>query len=967
MTFTDPLYLWLLLPTLIWLYFVSRGMHGIARSRRRVAIAVRTVVLLLLVLALAGLQAVRTNQGLATVFVLDRSASMTAGEERSAEYFIAKSLGALGPNDKAGLVVFGKDPVIDTDTGSLRSLGRVYADPDSSATDIAAAIRLASATMPDGSAKRIVLLSDGNETVGDAAQAAQAAAADGIQIDSVPVTVSAGPDSGEVLVDRVEAPSDVSKGQPFELRVIARATEPATGTLRIDRNGQPVDSMPVSLTSGVNVIAVSQTAEAPGFYKYRATLSDLDNDTDPRNNVGIGFVNVRGKPRILLVEGRTGSAAALQTALEPHDLDVRRTSIAGLPTTADELQSYDSIILSDYPAIGLTDSQMSMIASAVRDSGLGFGMIGGENSFLPGGYYATPIADILPVDLNVRQRKVYPSTLIEIVIDASGSMTLPEDGMEKIKVAGTAAAAMVKMMSPNDLVGVAGSTDDIAFVAPIQPAVNKDAIAAECGKLDAGGGGIYITPSLNFADVTMSPVNTKVKHLILMSDGDDAEEQEGALDKAREMVAKGITISVVAVGDGKDVGFLRTLAAVGHGYYYLALQAHQIQRLITQDTSIMTRSAIEEGAFLPKVDPSDEVMQGLDLRTMPPLYAYDLTSDRPLARTPMRTSKDDPLLAYWQYGLGTTMAFTSDAQPKWARQWMGWDGFNAFWAQAIRETVRSPGSDRLQMQVHREGGSGILDLTAVDSDGNPINGLAAKVTVIAPNGAGAPITIEQIGPGRYSGSFDASQSGAYIVTASQQTPDGSAKPAITRAGFAVAYPPEFQSNGPNNDLLSQIAQITGGAMLDRPAQSFRPSPLPGRSTRELWPDLLLAAALFFLFDVAVRRLVITPAELLRAATAAVAARTTPLKARRTRIAPQAQSIARLKNARQSAQSGRTQPVDAHAIGSEMREESLMAENQIPSDAAKPETSDGGRSESAALGTAQRLLDIKRRQGGPKAE
>ena len=412
MTFTDPVYLWLLIPALAWTYFVARGMHGIVRSRKAMAVVLRTGVLVLLVLALAGLQSVHRNEGQATVFALDRSASMTTAEDHGAQQFIAKSLDALGPSDKAGLIVFGKNPVIDTDMGYLRTLGPIYASPDTSATDIAAAIRLASASMPEGSARRIVLLTDGNETSGDAVQAAEAAAADGIQVDSVPVAPAATPKTGEVLVDRVEAPSEVTKGQPFELRVIARATQSASGTLSIDRNGQPVESIPVSLTPGVNVLAVSQTADSPGFYKYRAVLSDLDNDTDPRNNVGIGFVDVRGKPRILLVEGVPGSARALQTALAPHDLDVSRVGIAGVPTTPEALQSYDSIIFSDYPAMGLTDSQMTMIASAVRDSGLGFGMIGGDNSFLPGGYYATPIADILPVDLNVRERKVYPSTLI---------------------------------------------------------------------------------------------------------------------------------------------------------------------------------------------------------------------------------------------------------------------------------------------------------------------------------------------------------------------------------------------------------------------------------------------------------------------------------------------------------------------------------------------------------------------------
>ncbi len=949
MIFSDPIYLLLLIPTLAWALWLARKMHGMQKSRKRIAIAVRVVVLFLLVFALAGVQIVRENQGMATVYVLDKSASMTDDASRDAQQFIAKSLEARGQNDQAGLVVFGKDPVIDTDTGSLRSLGKIYASPDNSSTDIASAIRLASAMPPEGASKRLVLLTDGNETSGDAAQAAMVAQAENVQIDIAPVT-PASHLRGEALIDHIDTPSEVTKGEPFEIKVVAQSTGPATGTLHVDRDGQPVADIPVQLEAGSNSIAVSQTAPGPGFYKYRATL-EVDHDTDPRNNTGIGFVNVKGRPRVLLVEGALGTGAALEDALRGHDIDVTRTGASGLPARPEDLQSYDSLILSDYPADGMTDGQMAMIQTAVQSSGLGFGMIGGENSFLSGGYYATPIADALPVDLDVRQRKVFPSTTIEIVIDTSGSMGMMEDGVEKVKIAASAAAAMVRMMSPNDTVGVAGSTDDIRFVAPLQKAVNKEAIANEIGKLDVGGGGIYIEPSLEFADKTLTPVTTKVRHLILESDGDDAEQQEGAMDVARRMVAKGMTVSVIAIGDGKDVGFLKALAAVGHGYFYLASQAHDLQRLVTQDSSIMSRSAIEEGAFLPKVDPGDEVLRGLNLTSMPPLYAYDLTSDRPLARNPMRTGKDDPLLAYWQYGLGTSMAFTSDAQPKWARQWMGWPDFNSFWAQAIRATLRQSSSDNIQMSTRREGGKGVVEMNAFDPQGNPMNGLDAKVNAVAPDGKTMPVAIQQTGPGKYEGRFDASQTGGYILTAAQTAIPGG-KPQLTRAGFSLAYPPEYQATEPNLPLLQQIAQTTGGMMLQTPAQVFRPSTLPGKSVRDLWPDLLLAAALLFVLDIAVRRLALPIGEILAGA-AVFSRRMVPIGQRRTvRVAQQAQSIARLSAVKRS--SLNEQPQEQGIKASEEKEPTMVgAERKKAEKTVLDQPSS----------TAQRLLDAKRKREG----
>jgi uncharacterized membrane protein len=965
-TFSEPIYLLLLIPLVAWTVLFGRSMRGALPGRRNGAIAVRILVIVLLILALSGLQTDHVNRGVATVFVLDRSASMNGPESHNAEQFIGKALEAEGQNDQAGLVVFGKDPMIDTETGALRGLNRIYASPDKSSTDIAAAIRLASATLPEGLAKRIVLLSDGNETTGDAADAAQAASADGIQIDTAPIfnNVSL---RNEVMVQSVDAPNEVTRGEPFELRVVVQSTGESTGTLQIDRDGAPTATVPVNLVRGANVIAVNQTGALPGFYRYRASL-DVDNDTDPRNNVGMAFVNVRGRPRVLLVEGVPGSASALETALKPHDLDIVRVGAAGLPSKAQDLQNYDSIILSDFPAEAMTDQQMALISSAVRDSGLGFGMIGGNNSFLPGGYYSTPIADILPVDMNIRQRKSFPSTCIEIVVDASGSMAMDEDGQEKVKIAGTAAAAMVRMMSPNDLVGVAGSTDDIRFVAPIQPATNKEVIAQECGTLEAGGGGIYIEPSLEFAERTLTPVKTQVRHLILESDGDDAEAQEGSFALAQKMVSQGMTISVIAIGDGKDMGFLRHLAAIGHGYYYLADQAKKLQKLVTEDSSIMARSAIEEGAFIPKVDPSDQVLQGLDLRSMPPLYAYDLTSDRPLARTAMRTDKDDPLLAYWQYGLGTSMAFTSDAQPKWARPWMNWTGFNAFWAQAIRATLRQRSADQIRIDSHLSGGKGVLDLTAFDQSGSAINNLAAQVNVIAPDGTTQPVAIEQIGPGRYAGNFDATQTGGYVISAAQSQPGSpGAKPLITRTGFALAYPPEYQSTGPNLPLLAQIASITGGSSLSSPIDSFNTPAKPGESIQDLWPELLLAAGLLFVLDIAVRRLAI-PLDQIGQALLELTLRL-PKSVRILRKSNAAPSkniegIKRLSDVkRKTSQSTKPddqlKPLESSAprIESNITKEEKTAIAPQEADTPKKST----KPEYPATSTAQRLLDIKRNQ------
>ncbi|HEY3266221.1 MAG TPA: VWA domain-containing protein [Armatimonadota bacterium] len=940
MRFSDPIYLLVLLPALGWLFVVARGMHGMARGRKRLALAVRGALLLLLACALAGLQSARPNRGVTTVFALDRSASMRDAATERAEAFIRKSLSAMGPDDKAGLVVFGKDPVVDVTPGGMRTLGRIYGAPDASATDMAAAIRLASATFPGGTARRIVILSDGNETDGDAAQAAAVAATDGIQIDYLPPDPA--PSATQVAVSDVSIPAHITRGEPFEVKVSADATAPTDGVIRLDRDGAPIARLPVRLNKGSNTLAISQTVNAPGFYRYRAVL-EAQGDADPRNNTGIGYVSVVGRPRVLLLEGRSGIGEPLERALTGHGMEVTRAGVEGLPAQADDLQGYDAVLLDDFGAERISDGQMRLIASTVRESGVGFGMIGGEDSFLPGGYYETPIADVLAVDLNVRQRKTFPSTTIVIVIDSSGSMDMVEDGVRKIKIAASAASATVRMMSPNDYVGVAGSTDMIQFVAPVQRAVDKDHIVQQVGRLDVGGGGIYVQPSLEFGYKALKESDSKVRHMILLADGADCDSQEGAVELAARMAAEKMTVSVVSIGAGKDVNFLKSLAAAGKGQFYLALRAKQIQRLFTRDAAVMSRSAIEEGTFLPKVDPGDEVLRGLNLRTMPALHAYDLASDRPLSRVPMRTAKDDPLLAFWQYGLGTSMAFTSDAQPKWARPWFGWTDFSGFWAQTVRGTLRRASNNRIQVSTHREGGRGIVSVEAYDASGAPINGLPAKVNVLMPDGAAREASLQQEGPGRYAGSFEASQTGGYIVSVAESAPGGT--PRVTRSGFSIAYPPEYQAARPNAPLLARLAGAAGGEALDAPMRAFRRSANPGTSVRDLWPALLLAAAILFPFDVAVRRLAL-PFAAIWAAALAFASRLMPRRA----LAParQTEAIGQLQAARRrAAPSAPEAPVV-------VRGEEPVSPKARPSEA--PDSAQ-------PLSAAQRLLDAKRKRGG----
>lgn len=849
MRFTDPLWLLLLIPWMGWLVYSWGQVSGMAKGRKIAAFALRTVMGVCLIVALAGPQAVQREDGLATVFVLDRSDSVSEADRRRALEFVDQALRQTPEGALGGIVAFGKQPVVESLPGGRRGVNRVTSSTEGSASNLASAIRLASASFPAGRARRIVVLSDGNETDGDSLGAAEVAASEGIVIDTVLLGTEA--KRAEALITEVQAPSLRDAEAPFDLRVVVESSVDQTGILTIDRDGVVVSRQSVNLPAGRSAVVVPQRLEKPGFYRYRASLQ-VPSDGDNRNNIGASFVRVKGPSRILLVQGDP-ARRELANALLAQGLRVDVVGPGGMPNRTEALQPYDALILNDVGAELVNERAMSLVKSAVRDTGLGFAMVGGENSFLPGGWFGTPVADVLPVDLNVRQRKSFPSTSVLIVVDTSGSMGMVEDGFPKLELAKRAGIRTIELLSPNDRVGLAGSTDQIELVLPMQSAKDKASLAEQVGRLAVGGGGIYAQPSIEFADKVLTAENSRVRHLIFLGDGADVDTYGNTLSIIENMRKRKITTTAVAIGDGKDVPFMKAMAAAGGGRFFLADRAAKLPAIFTQDVSMVARSAIEEGAFLPRIAAGEEILGGIE--STPPLLAYCISEARPLARVGMKTHKNDPLLAVWNYGLGSSLAFTSDAQNRWAGQWVTWDGFSRFWAQAARSITRRTSNERFEVTVTPRGGQAEVKVEARAADGSPLTLPELKARVGSPNGEGQELVLTPVAPGEYLATVPAAEIGSYMLGV--VTPGGSA---VETSGFSVAYPPEYRQYAPNRGVLQSLTQTTGGQELKSPNEAWRRLDRPQTTVKDLWVGFLLAAMLLLPLDVAVRRVILPWAE-----------------------------------------------------------------------------------------------------------
>lgn len=885
LSFTHPSVLWALLVFLPLLtlpllgrrvqpmrggWSAVRGLGASLPRQRWAAVLLRALVGLGLILGLSGAQLVRPVDDLTVVFVLDLSDSIPAAEQVRAEQFIRDAVAGMPTGARAAIVAFGEDALVERLASEAHELPPIASVPRSGRTDIGAALRLGLALFPEESQKRLVLLSDGLQNVGDARRQADLAALRGVELSVVPLL--APPVEQEAYLADLEVPATVRQGQTFAVTAVIESTMAQEATLRLLSDGQLLASRSVALEPGSNRVELALTAEATGFHRYRAELTPAL-DTLPQNNLASGFATVYGPPRVLLAEGTPGETDALRAALESTGVEVTVLPPAQLPTDPATLSSYDAVVLADVPAEALPAETMAALPVLVRDLGRGLVMIGGEQGYGAGGYLRTPLEAALPVDMDVRSRTQEPNIAIVFAVDKSGSMgrchcdnpsALPgqyarvETGLPKVDIAKDAILQATQALGRLDYLGIVAFNENALWALRLQQLADAPAIQAAIGSIQAEGQ-TNLFAGLSEAEQALVNADARVRHIILLTDGWSRSGQYDEL--TRRLAEEGITLSVVAAGEG-SAEYLKGLAEQGGGRYYAAPSMQDVPQIFLKETIQAVGQYLIEEPFYPLAAAPTAILRGLDPTTLPALLGYNGTTPKATAQVPLVSPRGDPVLAQWQYGLGRAVAWTSDLTGRWATDWVTWQRFNAFAAQLVGWTLPEPADEHLQAAVTQDGADVHLQVTATDAQGNPRDLLQTEATLVGPELLTQTVRLEQTAAGRYEGSTVVAEPGTYLVQIVQR--DASGAPVAQRTtGLVVPYSPEYRRTGGGETLLAELAQATGGAALVTPAAAFTPTAVPAQRAQPLWPALLLLAALLFPADVAARRLRLTRADWVR--------------------------------------------------------------------------------------------------------
>lgn len=850
--FTHPWWLLLLPVCLGWVWWLSlKSDVQISAWRRWSALTIRVIVVVMMVLAIAGLQWLRPLEGMNVYFVLDRSDSIPSAQQEAArEYVNTAAKNKEGP-DSAGVLVFGTDASIESSPNPIVDLQKIQAVVGTERTDLASAIRLGTAAFPETGQKRLVLLTDGNENIGDALSAVMAADPLGVTVDVVPLGVSRGHD---ISVQKLSLPTNLKKGQTFDVKIFAQTDKAQSARVRLFRNDQLLGEQDVDLAAGKNLFTFPQTLTDPGFYSYDIAVEGTD-DLIAQNNRATSFTTVRGDPTLLVVSSDPDGDQDLANALRSSQLNVKLVDIGTFQgTTLAEMQAHDAIFLSNVSAGDLGRDMMRLIESAVRDFGVGFVCVGGDQSYAAGGYRDTPLEKVLPVDMELSSKKVLPS----------GALALVMHGMEfnnGNQVARDIAVAALDALGPNDEMGIVLWDGTERWLFPLTKVKDKREIGRKIAGMNQGD-----LPSfqnvLTLAYEGLQKSTSNLKHIIVFSDGDPgaptAELMESIVDDR-------ITVSTVLIAGHSGPETMISIADQGRGRFYNVTSPSLLPQIFVKEAAVILKSAIFEEPFKPQQAAASELLRGIGSQDYPTLLGYVATTPKSRAEIPLLSEKGDPLLAHWQYGLGRAVAFTSDAKSKWAAQWLSWNNYQQFWSQVAKWSLRRVENTDFTTDVSVEKGEGHISLEALDTQGDYRNFLNLQTIVVSPKGERRTIQLQQTGPGHYEGTFPTRDVGAYLLRL-MEIEDGQIAGSQV-VGASVNYSPEFNASEPNFNLLRRLAETGRGKLLDPRTSSDNPFLHDRKKTfqpHDLWEWLVRLMIILFPLDVGIRRIQIDREEWLRA-------------------------------------------------------------------------------------------------------
>ncbi len=884
--FVQP-WAFLLLLVTPWIWWMNAaGYSGLSRGRAVASLLVRLAITGLFVVLLAEPRAVRTNDLVSVVYAVDVSDSVDQSTDAALE-FVARTVREKPQQDEAGLVVFARTAAVELPPGKSFPFENVLnARVPRDATNIEESLSLSAAMLREDARGRIVLISDGTETSGHMREVLDDLKARGIAVDVVPIEYHY---DSEVLLERLDLPRNVRIGESYEADIVLSSRKAGGGRLLLKENGREVFNEPVQFPAGKKRFTLPIKLREPGYYEYTATIRPNEGlDHIQANNSVRNFLFIQGEGKVLLVydSGDDLDRGPLVQAMQSSKRFVEAIPSVDFPRSSLSLMSYDAIVFNNVPAEHLDAVQMQAVHDAVYHLGLGFLMIGGKNSFGPGGYHHTPIEEALPVSMDITRKKVLPKGALVIILH---TCEFPEGNTWAKRITKQA----IKVLGSQDEVGAIGYGYELGedWIFPLTPAGEYQSLVPKINAAQIGDMPNFDT-TMAMGLKALKQNDAAARHMIIISDGDPPLPPPSMLQEFKDAT---VSVSTVAVfpHSGRDIQTMQTIASVTGGRFYFPGDPNQLPAIFIKEAKTLKRSMIQNKTIRPELQYPDQIVDGI--QSLPKLHGYVLTSPKPQSTTVLRAPEEeegevDPILSVWRYGLGVSAAFTSDFSPNWGKDWLGWEQLKPFLQQTMIRISRVREQGHLRMWTYVNGNDGVivvedfhpqpsfLDVEAMisrlDAGGtrrapaaelstaegsvseaeirNRKDSFSSTESVGLEDGRQATVRLTQVGPRRYQATVALNGQGRYQVMAIGR---GGDRKETVQGGMIVPYSPEYLRFESNHVALQEIARKTGGMQLDPEVRgnSIYGRRKPKRSSWPVFDWFLISLACLIPIDVGIRR------------------------------------------------------------------------------------------------------------------
>jgi uncharacterized protein YegL len=691
-------------------------------------------------------------------------------------------------------------------------------------TNLESPIREALASLPAGMIHRIVLVSDGNENDGAATRAAWQAQQLGVHIDTIALNGRTQP---QLQTQAVGLPGTVFTGEHFPVDLTIYSPKATQATVELAAEGKSIGTHQISLEPGENRVRIRASLNAAGAI-------DLSGKVEAPGMGESRFENAVAvrRPKVVWVsEDPEGTEEHIVGVLTANRFDVVQSKT--LPEKLDDTQL---VVFNNDNLEAMKPDDKQRVEEYVQRGG-GALWIAGEHNIYVDHKDAPedPLARTFPAKLAPPRSP--EGTAVILIIDKSSSM----EG-KKIELARVAAIGVVDNLRPEDYVGVLIFDNSFQWAVPVRKAEDKSLIKRLISGITPDGG-TQIAPALNEAYRRIVGLPSTYKHIVLLTDG--ISEEGDSLTLSREASNNKVTISTVGLGQDVNRQYLERIAVNAKGKSYFLNEPNGLEQILLKDVKEHTGTTAVEKPIKAIVKHQSDLLDKVDVAAAPTLLGYVRFDARTTADAILEVDEKDPLLVRWQYGLGRSAVFASDAKSRWAASWVGWNGFDRLWTNIFRDLLPHGNESEAVARYDAANEELVVEYHLASQATEPAT--PPELFVIGPGDFRRPLDVSRLSPGTYSGRVRiGSLEGLFRV-----------RPLVDSRAFPEVglyrQESELSDYGSNDILLKSIAQSTGGRFNPSVRQLFDNSGLSIDSTMRLWPGLLALALLLNLIELCLRK------------------------------------------------------------------------------------------------------------------